>query len=114
VSQFAGRAAAVAFVRDSDRGIQSEPQASAFRYYPGAYVLPGGRVDSCDADLKIAASRQEIDPRKLNLLRTSYTSARAAVDGQFITRPNPEEVKWELWIAARDALDIKLAPRCAP
>jgi 8-oxo-dGTP pyrophosphatase MutT (NUDIX family) len=124
VSQFAGRAAAVAFVRDSDRGIQVylSRRPAHFRYYPGAYVFPGGRVESCDADLRVAASREvkeeigvQIDPQKLILLRESYTSAHAgpvyhlfifayAVDGQFPTEPNPEEVQGELWVVARDAL----------
>lgn len=124
MSRFAGRAAAVAFVRDSDRGIEVylSRRPAHFRYYPGAYVFPGGRVESHDADLKIAASREvkeeigvEIDPKRLALLRESYTSAHAGpvyhlfifayeVDGQFVTKPNPEEVQGELWIAARDAL----------
>lgn len=117
-------AAAVAFVRDSERGIEVylSRRPSYFRYYPGAFVFPGGRVDLEDADIRATARREvleeigvDIDTELLVPLRNIHTSAHAgpvyhmltfayAVVGEFNTTLNPEEVEEELWITAREAL----------
>lgn len=117
-------AAAVAFVRDTERGIEVylSRRPAHFRYYPAAFVFPGGRVDNEDADIKATARREvkeeigiEIDPHSLVPLRDIHTSAHAGpvyhmltfayrVDGDFITTPNAEEVEEEIWITAREAL----------
>ena len=57
-------AAAVAFVRDTDRGIEVylSRRPLHFRYYPGALVFPGGRVDLEDADIKATARREVLLP----------------------------------------------------
>jgi 8-oxo-dGTP pyrophosphatase MutT (NUDIX family) len=117
-------AAAVAFVRDGERGIEVylSRRPLHFRYYPGAFVFPGGRLDDEDADIKAAACREvkeeigvDIDPGRLTLLRDTLTSAHAGpvyhlqtfaypVGEEFRTEPNPDEVEEEVWAAAREAL----------
>jgi 8-oxo-dGTP pyrophosphatase MutT (NUDIX family) len=116
-------AAAVAFVRDSTRGIEVylSKRPPHFRYYPGAFVFPGGRADEGE-DLRAAASREvleeigvRIDPERLLPLRDVLTSAHAgpvyhmltfayAVEGGFMTRVNPQEVEEELWITPAEAM----------
>jgi len=117
-------AAAVAFVRDAARGIEVylSRRPAHFRYYPGAFVFPGGRVDREDADIRATARREvfeeigiEIDTERLVPLRNIHTSAHAGpvyhmltfaypVEDQFTTRLNDEEVDEEIWIDARDAI----------
>jgi len=117
-------AAAVAFVRDTDLGIEVylSRRPPHFRYYPGAFVFPGGRVDSEDADIRATARREimeeigiEIDISRLVPLRDIHTSAHAGpvyhmltfaypVVDEFSTTLNVEEVEEEMWIGARDAL----------
>src|SRR5215469_4844085 len=117
-------AAAVAFVRDGRHGIEIylSRRPSHFRYFPGAYVFPGGRAESDDADLRATARREvkeeigvDIDPGRLALLRETHTAAHAGpvyhlfifayrVDGEMTTSINAEEVDEEMWIGARDAL----------
>jgi 8-oxo-dGTP pyrophosphatase MutT (NUDIX family) len=93
-----------------------------FRYYPGAFVFPGGRRDDDDTDIKATACREvkeeigvEIDPLRLVPLRNIHTAAHAGpvyhmltfaypVEGQFRTSINPEEVEEELWVTPTDAL----------
>jgi 8-oxo-dGTP pyrophosphatase MutT (NUDIX family) len=118
-------AAAVAFVRDSARGIEVylSRRPSHFRYYPGAFVFPGGRADGADADLLATACREvkeeigvEVDPRSLVLLRNIHTSPHAgpiyhmltyacAVEGEFNTCLNSNEVEEELWVTSSGALE---------
>jgi 8-oxo-dGTP pyrophosphatase MutT (NUDIX family) len=117
-------AAAVAFVRDTERGIEVylSRRPMHFRYYPGAFVFPGGRLDETDADIRAAARREvreevgvDIDTARLALLRDTLTSAHAGpvyhlhtfayeVAGDFKTKINPEEVEEETWITPREAL----------
>jgi 8-oxo-dGTP pyrophosphatase MutT (NUDIX family) len=117
-------AAAVAFVRDTDRGIEVylSRRPAHFRYYPGAFVFPGGRLDREDRDLKATACREvkeevgvEIDPRRLVLLRDIHTSPHAgpvyhmltfvyAVGDDFSTLINPDEVEEEVWATPAEAL----------
>lgn len=117
-------AAAVAFVRDTERGIEVylSRRPDHFRYYPGAFVFPGGRADLGDADLRATARREvseeigiEIDPDRLVPLRNIHTSAHAGpvyhmltfaypIEGEFETRLNSEEVEEETWLVAREAL----------
>lgn len=117
-------AAAVAFVRDTERGIEVylSRRPAHFRYYPGAFVFPGGRLDPDDTDIKATARREvreeigiEIDTKLLVPLRNIHTSAHAGpvyhmltfaypADGEFNTNLNPEEVDEEIWIAAREAI----------
>jgi 8-oxo-dGTP pyrophosphatase MutT (NUDIX family) len=117
-------AAAVAFVRDSADGIEVylSRRPMHFRYYPGAFVFPGGRRDPGDADIRATAAREvleeigvEIDPARLVPLRDIHTSPHAgpvyhmitfayAIEGEFVTSPNREEVEEEVWVAARDAV----------
>ena len=117
-------AAAVAFVRDSADGIEVylSRRPAHFRYYPDAFVFPGGRRDASDADIRATASREVfeeigivIDTARLVPLRDIHTSPHAGpvyhmitfayiVDGEFVTSPNPEEVEEEMWITARDAV----------
>jgi len=118
-------AAAVAFVRDSERGIEVylNRRPLHFRYYPGSFVFPGGRRDNSDASLKATARREvaeeitvDIDTDKLVPLRDIHTSPHAgpvyhmltfayAVVGDFVTRINPEEIEEETWVTAVEALD---------
>lgn len=118
-------AAAVAFVRDTERGIEVylSRRPMHFRYYPGAFVFPGGRRDVDDADIRATACREvreeigvEIDSERLVPLRNIHTSPHAgpvyhmltfayAVEGEFKTSLNDEEVDEEIWIAPRAALD---------
>ncbi|MEK6301377.1 MAG: NUDIX domain-containing protein [Acidobacteriota bacterium] len=118
-------AAAVAFVRDTERGIEVylSRRPDHFRYYPGAFVFPGGQADLEDADLRATARREvseeigvDIDPERLVPLRDINTSAHAGpvyhmltfaypVDGEFETRLNLEEVQEETWLVAREALE---------
>jgi 8-oxo-dGTP pyrophosphatase MutT (NUDIX family) len=117
-------AAAVAFVRDTERGIEVylSRRPAHFRYYPGAFVFPGGRVDREDADIRATARREvleeigiDIDAQRLVPLRNIHTSAHAGpvyhmltfaypVENEFNTSLNDEEVKEELWINAREAI----------
>ena len=117
-------AAAVAFVRDTRKGIEVylSRRPMHFRYYPGAFVFPGGRLDSEDSDLRATACREvkeeigvEIDPRQLVLLRETHTSSHAgpvyhmltfayAVEGEFETSINLDEVEEEVWATPAEAL----------
>lgn len=117
-------AAAVAFVRDTEKGIEVylSRRPPHFRYYPDAFVFPGGRVDSEDVDIRATARREvkeeigiEIDPQGLIPLRDIHTSAHAGpvyhmltfayrVDGEFTTALNQDEVEEEIWIEASAAL----------
>jgi 8-oxo-dGTP pyrophosphatase MutT (NUDIX family) len=117
-------AAAVAFVRDSEGGIEVylSRRPAHFRYYPGAFVFPGGRADLEDADIRATARREvleeigvEIDTLRLVPLRNIHTSAHAGpvyhmltfaypVEDEFHTSLNSEEVEEDLWIRAREAL----------
>lgn len=117
-------AAAVAFVRDTDRGIEVylSRRPAHFRYYPGAFVFPGGRLDPDDKDIRATAAREvqeeigiEIDTDRLIPLRNIHTSAHAGpvyhmltfaypADREFNTSLNTEEVDEEMWIMAREAL----------
>lgn len=126
--EFAGRAAAVAFVRDSEHGIEVylSRRPAHFRYYPGAFVFPGGRVDNDDSDVRSAACREvkeeigvEVDPQSLVLLRETYTSAHAGpvyhlfifachVEGEFRTSVNPDEVEEEMWVTSIEAARVDL------
>jgi len=118
-------AAAVAFVRDGERGIEVylSRRPDHFRYYPGAFVFPGGRADAEDLDLPMTASREvreeigiQIDPGKLVPLRDINTAAHAGpvyhmltfaypVSTAFETRLNPDEVEEEVWAPAAEALN---------
>jgi 8-oxo-dGTP pyrophosphatase MutT (NUDIX family) len=118
------RAASVAFVRDTDSGIQIyfSRRPAHFRYFPGAFVFPGGRAEDFDLDLKETACREvleeiavEIGPSTLRLLRETYTARHAgpvyhlfiyACEFQSVmsTSPNPDEVEAEVWLTAREAL----------
>ena len=117
-------AAAVAFLRDTERGVEVylSRRPMHFRYYPGAFVFPGGRRDDDDIDIKATACREvkeeigvEIDPRKLVPLRNIHTSPHAGpvyhmltfaypVEGEFNTSVNSEEVDEEVWVTPTDAL----------
>ncbi|HJZ69515.1 MAG TPA: NUDIX domain-containing protein [Blastocatellia bacterium] len=117
-------AAAVAFVRDTERGIEVylSRRPLHFRYYPGAFVFPGGRVDLEDPDIRATARREvleeigvDIDTERLVPLRNIHTSPHAGpvyhmltfaypVEGEFNTTLNGEEVEEELWITAREAI----------
>jgi 8-oxo-dGTP pyrophosphatase MutT (NUDIX family) len=117
-------AAAVAFVRDTESGIAVylSRRPAHFRYYPGAFVFPGGRLDAEDTDIRATARREvqeeigiDIDTKLLVLLRNIHTSAHAGpvyhmltfaypAEGDFNTRLNPEEVDEEVWMAAGEAL----------
>ena len=117
-------AAAVAFVRDTSRGIEVylSRRPSHFRYYPGAFVFPGGRVDHEDSDIRATARREvleeigiDIETQRLVPLRDINTSAHAGpvyhmltfaypVVGEFHTSLNSDEVEEEIWINAREAL----------
>lgn len=117
-------AAAVAFVRDTEQGIEVylSRRPAHFRYYPGAFVFPGGRFDPDDTDIRATARREvreeigiEIDAQRLVPLRNIHTSAHAGpvyhmltfaypAEREFNTQLNTEEVEEELWIAAGEAL----------
>lgn len=117
-------AAAVAFVRDTERGIEVylSRRPAHFRYYPDAFVFPGGRLDPEDSDLRATACREvkeeigiDIDTQRLVPLRNIHTSAHAGpvyhmltfaypAGVEFNTSLNAEEVEEEMWIAAREAL----------
>jgi 8-oxo-dGTP pyrophosphatase MutT (NUDIX family) len=118
-------AAAVAFVRDTGRGIEVylSRRPEHFRYFPGAFVFPGGRADLEDFDLRETARREvkeeigvDIDTDLLTPLRETQTSAHAGpvyhlltfaypVEGELVTSINPDEVEEEIWITPREALD---------
>lgn len=118
-------AAAVAFVRDSADGIEVylSRRPAHFRYYPGAFVFPGGRRDVTDMDIRATAVREVfeeigvvIDAGRLVPLRDIHTSPHAGpvyhmltfaylIDGLFVTSPNVEEVEEEIWIGARAAIE---------
>jgi 8-oxo-dGTP pyrophosphatase MutT (NUDIX family) len=117
-------AAAVAFVRDTEHGIEVylSRRPAHFRYYPGAFVFPGGRYDPDDSDIRATAQREVkeeigivIDPQLLVPLRNIHTSAHAGpvyhmltfaypADGEFNTSLNTDEVDEEMWIAAGEAI----------
>ena len=117
-------AAAVAFVRDSPDGIEVylSRRPAHFRYYPGAFVFPGGRRDAGDADIRATAAREvleeigvQIDAARLVSLRDINTSPHAGpvyhmitfayvIEGEFVTTPNVEEVEEEVWAVASEAL----------
>ncbi len=117
-------AAAVAFVRDTHLGIEVYlcRRPAHFRYYPGAFVFPGGRKDETDADLKETARREvqeeigvEIDPQFLIPLRDTNTSPHAGpvyhlvtfayrVEDRLDTAINLEEVEEEIWMTAKESL----------
>ena len=117
-------AAAVAFVRDTDRGIEVylSRRPPHFRYYPDAFVFPGGRLDSEDSDIRATARREimeeigiEIDTSRLVPLRDIHTSPHAGpvyhmltfayrVDDEFNTTLNAEEIEEEMWIESHEAL----------
>src|ERR1051325_6213904 len=117
-------AAAVAFVRDSPQGIEVylSRRPAHFRYYPGAFVFPGGRVDRDDADIRETARREvfeeigiDIDVERLVPLRNIHPSAHAgpvyhmltfayAVEYEFNTTLNDEEVDEEMWVDAHEAI----------
>src|SRR5262249_9545848 len=118
-------AAAVAFVRDSERGIEVylNRRPLHFRYYPGSFVFPGGRRDNSDSNIRATARREvaeetavDIDTDRLVPLRDIHTSPHAGpvyhmltfaypVVGDFVTRINPEEIEEETWVTAAEALD---------
>jgi len=118
------RAASVAFVRDTDRGIQIyfSRRPAHFRYFPGAFVFPGGRAEESDPDLRETACREvleeigvKIEPGRLMLLRETYTARHAGpvyhlfiyaceFQGEMTTSPNPEEIEAEAWLTAAEAL----------
>ncbi|HEY6327809.1 MAG TPA: NUDIX domain-containing protein [Blastocatellia bacterium] len=120
-----GPAASVAFVRDTSRGIEVyfSRRPMHFRYFPGAFVFPGGRAEPTDLSLKDTACREvkeeigvEITPGQLSLLRETHTAAHAgpvyhlfiyacAVTGEMVTEPNPDEIDGEIWLEASRALD---------
>ncbi len=106
-------AAAVAFVRDTEHGIEVylSRRPAHFRYYPGAFVFPGGRLDPDDTDIRATARREvreeigiDIDTQLLVPLRDIHTTFAYPADGEFNTNLNTEEVDEEMWIAAREAL----------
>ncbi len=117
-------AAAVAFVRDTHSGIEIylSRRPSHFRYYPDAFVFPGGRADHQDDDLLATACREvkeeigiEIQTSELVPLRDIHTSSHAGpvyrmltfayrVEGEFPTMINKEEVAEEVWLPAKKAL----------
>ena len=123
-------AAAVAFVRDTERGIEVylSRRPAHFRYYPGAFVFPGGRKDDEDEDIHITACREvkeevgiEIEPQGLVLLRDILTNSRAGpvyhmktfayhAAGEFLTELNRSEVDEEIWIVASEALEKLYLP----
>jgi 8-oxo-dGTP pyrophosphatase MutT (NUDIX family) len=123
-------AAAVAFVRDTEQGIDVylNKRPAHFRYYPEAFVFPGGRLDEADADLRAAACREvreeigvEIDGDRLVLLREVHTNAKAGpvyhmhtfaylVEGELQTELNGEEIDEEIWINAGRALEELYLP----
>jgi 8-oxo-dGTP pyrophosphatase MutT (NUDIX family) len=97
-----------------------------FRYYPGAFVFPGGRVDDGDSNVRSAACREvkeeigvDIEPASLVLLRETHTSAHAGpvyhlfiyachVIGALQTTPNPDEVEQEMWVLSLEAAGLNL------
>ena len=117
-------AAAVAFVRDTEKGIEVylSRRPAHFRYYGGAFVFPGGMADPEDADMRATAAREvreeigfNVDPQRLLLLRETHTSPHAgpiyhmltfaySVDGEFRTSLNEDEVDEEVWIPPGEAL----------
>jgi 8-oxo-dGTP pyrophosphatase MutT (NUDIX family) len=117
-------AAAVAFVRDTERGIEVylNRRPAHFRYYPDAFVFPGGRLDETDKDLQAAACREvkeeigvEIQADRLVLLREVHTNPKAGpvyhmhtfayrVEGEWQTELNLDEVDEEIWLTADVAL----------
>src|ERR1044071_1014151 len=117
-------AAAVAFLRDTERGIEVylSRRPMHFRYYPGAFVFPGWWSDDDDIDIKATACREvkeeigvEIDSSRLVPLRNIHTSPHAGpvyhmltfaypVEGEFNTSVNSEEVEEEVWVTPTDAL----------
>jgi 8-oxo-dGTP pyrophosphatase MutT (NUDIX family) len=123
-------AAAVAFVRDTVGGIEVylNRRPAHFRYYPGAFVFPGGRLDEGDENLRAAACREvkeevgvDIQADKLVLLREVHTNAKAGpvyhmhtfayrVDGELPTTLNLDEIDEEVWITAQEALEKLYLP----
>ncbi|HKV38166.1 MAG TPA: NUDIX domain-containing protein [Blastocatellia bacterium] len=117
-------AAAIAFVRDTSHGIEIylSRRPMHFRYFPGAFVFPGGRVEAGDADIRATACREvkeeigvEVLPDDLVLLRETHTAAHAGpvyhlficaclVESEMPTELNPDEVDEEIWISPAKAL----------
>ena len=117
-------AAAVAFVRDSVEGIAVylNRRPMHFRYYPGAFVFPGGRQDVTDIDIRATAAREvreeigvEIEVERLVPLRDIHTSAHAGpvyhmitfayeVASPFVTTLNSQEIEEEIWTTAAHAV----------
>jgi 8-oxo-dGTP pyrophosphatase MutT (NUDIX family) len=111
-------------VRDTERGIEIyfSRRPAHFRYFPGAFVFPGGRAEEYDLDLRETACREvmeeigvEIAPEALMLLRETYTARHAGpvyhlfiyccpFQDEMATSPNPEEVEAEMWLTAPEAL----------
>ncbi len=124
MGSYAGKAAAVALVRDADCGIEVylNRRPRHFRYYPGSFVFPGGREDDEDSSIAATACREvneeigvEIDPARLVLLRETFTSAHAGpvyhmfifaypVAGHLHTSLNRDEVDEEVWVCVDEAL----------
>ncbi len=120
-------AAAVALVRDTGRGIEVylNKRPAHFRYYPGAFVFPGGRVDAEDGDIRMTACREvreeigvEIDPEGLSLLRDIHTNPKAGpvyhmktfayeICSEMPTTLNSQEVDGEIWISAKEVLNLR-------
>jgi 8-oxo-dGTP pyrophosphatase MutT (NUDIX family) len=120
-------AAAVALVRDTGGGIEVylNKRPAHFRYYPGAFVFPGGRVDEADGDIRITACREvreeigvEINSDGLSLLRDILTNPKAGpvyhmktfayeIIGEMPTTLNREEVDGEIWIGAKEVLNLR-------
>ncbi len=120
-------AAAVALVRDTERGIEVylNKRPAHFRYYPGAFVFPGGRVDEEDGDIRVTACREvreeigvELNPEGLTLLRDIYTNPKAGpvyhmktfayeINSEMPTTLNDEEVDGEIWIEAKEVLNLR-------
>lgn len=117
-------AASVAFVRNAADGIQVyfSRRPMHFRYFPGAFVFPGGRSEPTDADPRETACREvmeeigvEISPDQLLLLRETHTAAHAGpvyhlfiyacvAGADLVTTPNPDEIDEEVWLSADAAL----------
>ena len=86
--------------RDTERGIEVylSRRPAHFRYYPGAFVFPGGRVDREDTDIRATARREvleeigiEIDTERLVPLRNIHTSAHAGPVYHMLTFAYPVE-----------------------
>jgi 8-oxo-dGTP pyrophosphatase MutT (NUDIX family) len=62
------------------------------RFYPGAYVFPGGRVDPEDARVPLAAAyHPDVAAKLVKTLRGAYAAARARAFGVAAVRETYEE-----------------------